>query len=191
MGNSDTKLLIFTAPSGAGKTTIVRHLLDKYDKLAFSVSATTREMRSYEKDGVDYYFLTEEDFKKKMEAKEFAEWEEVYAGQYYGTLKSEIDRLIAAGKYIIFDIDVQGALRLKKNYGDRCLTVFVQPPGLEALIIRLKKRNTETLATLKKRVDKASKELAFADRFDIILINDDLESALKNAEDIANSFLNK
>lgn len=191
MGNTDTKLLIFTAPSGAGKTTIVRHLLDKYDQLAFSVSATTREMRSYEKEGVDYYFLSEDDFKQKIEAKEFAEWEEVYTGQYYGTLKSEIDRLIAAGKYIIFDIDVQGALRLKKNYGDRCLTVFVQPPGLEALIIRLKKRNTETLATLKKRVDKASKELAFAKQFDIILINDDLESALKNAEDIANSFLNK
>jgi len=185
-----TKLLVFTAPSGAGKTTIVRHLLNTYPQLAFSVSATTRAKRDYETDGKDYYFLSKEAFLEKIESKAFAEWEEVYAGQYYGTLKSEILRINAEGKCIIFDIDVQGALRLKKNYKENCLTVFVQPPSLEALIIRLKKRNTETVNTLKKRIDKASRELEFAPKFDVILVNSDLEVALKNAEEIVKTFLN-
>lgn len=190
MVETKTKLLVFTAPSGAGKTTIVRHLLNTFPQLAFSVSATTRMRRDYEVDAKDYYFLSESDFQNKITTKEFAEWEEVYAGQFYGTLKSEIVRINGEGKCIIFDIDVQGALRLKKHYKENCLTVFVHPPSLESLIIRLKKRNTETLATLKKRIDKASRELEFAPKFDAILMNDDLETALKNAEEIVKTFLN-
>lgn len=184
------KLLVFTAPSGAGKTTIVRHLLSTFPQLSFSVSAATREQRHYEVNGVDYYFMSEEEFKEKIEAEEFAEWEEVYQGQYYGTLRSEIDRLHREDKCVIFDIDVNGALRLKRKYKEQCLTVFVNPPSLEILIERLRKRNTETPESLQRRIDKASLELTYADKFDIILQNDDLKFTLKEAEAIVNKFLN-
>lgn len=184
------KLLVFTAPSGAGKTTIVRHLLTVFPQLSFSVSAATREQRHYEVKGVDYYFMTEKEFKDKIEREEFAEWEEVYQGQFYGTLRSEIDRLHNEDKCVIFDIDVNGALRLKRKYKDQCLTVFVHPPSLEILVERLRKRNTETPESLQRRIDKASLELTYADKFDIILQNDDLKFTLKKAEAIVHKFLN-
>lgn len=183
------KLLIFAAPSGAGKTTIVRHLLGKYPNLSFSVSATTRARRSYETDGTDYYFISVEEFRGRIEAKAFAEWEEVYEGQFYGTLHSEIERLWADGKDIIFDIDVYGAVRLKKKYPEQALTVFVKPPSREVLIERLRLRGTESEETFAKRIVKADVELAFENKFDVVLVNDDLEEALKRAEKIAEDFL--
>jgi len=177
-------MFIFTAPSGAGKTTIVRHLLKTFEQLDFSVSATSRAARSHEKDGKDYYFKSAEDFRKLIEADAFVEWEEVYIDQFYGTLKSEIDRLLAAGKKVVFDIDVQGALDIKKVYGDRALAIFVDPLSKDVLFERLKGRNTETPESLKKRLDKANRELTFRDRFDMKLLNDDLETALAEAEKI-------
>lgn len=183
------KLIIVTAPSGAGKTTIVRHLLSQYDELAFSVSATNRKKRKHEKNGMDYYFLTTRNFKKKVKSGAFAEWEEVYRNQFYGTLKSEIDRLFNLGKNIIFDIDVQGAFSLSELYADRCLTVFIKPPSLDVLLERLKNRKTETPESLKRRIDKATIELTYADKFDKTLINDDLDIALEEAEAIIKRFL--
>lgn len=184
------KLIIFTAPSGAGKTTIVRHLLKVFpDKLAFSVSATTRTCRSHEKDGVDYYFISVDDFKQRIEAQAFAEWEEVYSGQYYGTLKAEVERLLNMGKSVLFDIDIQGAFSLKSVYGNDCTSIFVQPPSLEVLKDRLIKRNTEDEESFIKRIKKAGIELSFADRFDHILINDRLEETLKKAELLVLSIL--
>lgn len=177
-------MFIFTAPSGAGKTTIVRHLLKTFEQLDFSVSATSRTARSHEKEGKDYYFKSVEDFRKLIEADAFVEWEEVYTDQFYGTLKSEIDRLLAAGKKVVFDIDVQGALDVKKVYGDRALAIFVDPLSKDVLFERLKGRNTETPESLKKRLDKASRELTFRDRFDMKLLNDDLATALADAEKI-------
>lgn len=179
------KLLVFTAPSGAGKTTLVRHLLDKYpDQLSFSVSATTREKRNYESDGIDYYFLSSETFKSKVENDEFVEWEEVYEDQFYGTLKSEITRLWKENKHIIFDIDVQGADTIKKLYGDCCLTIFVQPPSIDALLDRLNNRKSDSPENIAKRIDKATKELQWAEKFDVMLLNDELEKAKERAEDL-------
>ncbi len=186
-----SKLLIFTAPSGAGKTTITRHLLKKFDFLAFSVSATTRAPRVHEKDGEHYYFLDEKAFKKKIKKEAFVEWEEVYDGQYYGTLKKEVKRLWKAGKHILFDIDVQGAKKIKKVYGDEALAVFIKPPSKEVLIERLKKRQTEDEKSLKKRIKKATKELKYVNKFDKILVNDVLEVALKEAEELVLAFLNR
>lgn len=183
------KLLLFAAPSGAGKTTIVRYLLGKFPNLSFSVSATTRNRRAYEQDGVDYYFISQEEFRRRMENKAFAEWEEVYAGQFYGTLHSEIQRLWAMGKDIIFDIDVYGAVRLKKKYPEQALTVFVKPPSRDALIERLRLRGTESEETFAKRIIKADEELAFENKFDMVLVNDVLEDALRRAENIAENFL--
>jgi len=176
------KMLIFTAPSGAGKTTIVRHLLAKYDDAAFSVSATTRAKRAHEEHGVDYYFLTPEDFRKKIKNGEFVEWEEVYDNQYYGTLKSEISRLWDAGKHIVFDIEVKGATNVKEMYGDKCLAIFIQPPSLEVLIQRLKNRKTETDASLRKRIKRIKEEMTYKNSFDTKIVNDLLEVTLKEAE---------
>ena len=153
-----SKLIVFTAPSGAGKTTIVRHLINSIPNLAFSVSATTRYQRPNEVHGKDYYFLSPEDFRQKIKNDEFVEWEEVYQDQYYGTLKSEVHRLWDLDQHIIFDIDVQGALNVKKAYPEKTLTVFVKAPSLEALMNRLQNRNTETAAQLQKRMDKAKYE---------------------------------
>lgn len=176
-----TKLIIFTAPSGAGKTTIVRHLLGKYDKLAFSVSATTRQKRAFEEYGKDYYFLTLEEWNAKIESGDFLEWEEVYTNQYYGTLKSEIERLRVEGKNVLFDIDVKGAMNIKEEYGDDAITIFVKPPSPDVLFKRLKARQTEDKTSLRKRIARAAEEFTYEVKCDIVLINDDLDEALQNA----------
>ncbi len=176
------KLIVFSAPSGSGKTTIVRYLLAQEElKLDFSISATSREPRDNEVDGKDYYFLDLKSFKQKIKNDEFLEWEEVYRDNFYGTLKSEIDRIWAQGKHVIFDIDVVGGLDIKKIYPDRTLAVFVKPPSIEELKIRLKKRQTESDDKINMRVAKASIELATAPQFDHIIENNDLNEALKEA----------
>jgi len=183
------KLLIFTAPSGAGKTTIVRHLLSVMDNLAFSVSATTRQPRPNEQHGRDYYFIDADDFRQKISAGEFVEWEEVYSGKYYGTLYTELQRLWEQGKHVIFDIDVKGAINLKEQFGDKALTVFVRPPSVEVLLQRLKLRETESNEELRKRIEKAKYELTFNNKCDQILVNDVLGEALLEAEDLVRNFI--
>jgi len=185
-----SKLIVLTAPSGAGKTTIVKHLLNKLDQLAFSVSATTRKKREGEIHGQDYYFLDEATFKTNIQEGAFVEWEEVYQGQYYGTLKREVERLWTAGKHIIFDIDVQGALRVKEAYPAETLTIFIKPPSESILFERLRKRDTESPENLRKRINKASLELTFQNNFDQILVNDVLAEALVEAEQIVQNFIN-
>lgn len=187
--NMSGKLIIVSAPSGAGKTSIVKHLLKEQPLLAFSVSATSRAKREGECDGKDYYFLTVDDFKQKLANDEFIEWQEVYHNQFYGTLKSEIDRIWNEGKHVIFDVDVLGGLNLKKIFGDKALAVFIQPPTVEALRERLCGRGTEDSASLKKRLDKAEYELSFADQFDTVIVNDVLKTAQKEAVEKINAFL--
>lgn len=184
------KMIVVTAPSGAGKTTIVRHLLEKMGNLDFSISATTRDRRPHEEDGKDYFFTTTAQFEELITKNAFAEYEMVYEGQYYGTLTSEIDRIWQEGKHIIFDIDVQGALTLKRKYLERCLTIFIRPPSKELLIERLTNRRTESPEALKKRIDKAEKELGYESLFDFVLINDQLEVACFEAETVVKLFLN-
>ena len=183
------KLIIFSAPSGAGKTTIVHHLLKQDLELEFSVSACSRPKRGGEEDGRDYYFLSIEEFKKRIENEEFVEWEEVYDGNFYGTLKSEIGRIWAKGKSVIFDVDVTGGLNLKKKFGEKALAVFVMPPSVGHLETRLKTRQTDTADSITQRVAKAENELKTALEFDVILVNDDLENALKEAEELVKDFL--
>ncbi len=183
------KLIIFSAPSGSGKTTIVKHLLEQNFDLEFSVSATSRQPRSAETNGIDYYFISGEEFKKKVEADEFLEWQEVYPGTCYGTLKSEVERICNNGKNVIFDVDVVGGTNIKKIYGDRVLAVFVRPPSIEELEKRLRARSTDSDEVIQKRVKKASYELTFAPYFDVILVNDNLTDALANAEKIVGDFL--
>lgn len=184
------KLIIFSAPSGAGKTTIVRHLLSKHaDKLSFSISASTRAPRGGEVDGKDYYFISKEEFLHRIAKKEFIEFEEVYSGTFYGTLRSEVERIWAMGKHVIFDIDVEGGLHLKRKFADRALAVFVQPPSLEVLVQRLRGRGTDSEEKLLERIAKAEKELGYARRFDVILHNDDLDRACKEAEQLIMDFL--
>ena len=184
------KLVIFTAPSGAGKTTLVRHLVSTMpDKLMFSVSATTRHKRQHEKNGIDYLFITKEEFKQRVINNDFLEWQEVYDGNYYGTLKSEIDRILQQGKNVIFDVDVEGATNIKKFYGNKALTIFVQPPSIEALRNRLIGRNSETNYTIEQRVKKAILELEYAPRFDHTLVNDRLELAKQQACQLVIDFL--
>lgn len=185
----DGKVVIFSAPSGAGKTTIVQHLLKVFPDLEFSISACSREIRRGETYGVDYYFLTVDEFKEKITANEFAEWEEVYKDNFYGTLKSEIERIWRNEKHIIFDMDVVGGLNLKKQFGERALAVFVMPPSLEHLENRLKTRETETPESIARRMGKAEQELKSADKFDKIIFNDNLEEALEEAETIVGEFL--
>lgn len=185
---NEGKMFIFTAPSGAGKTTIVRHLLKNYDFLDFSVSATTREKRVHEVDGKDYYFLTREEFDKRVENDEFVEWEEVYEDRY-GTLKSEVERVWETGKHIVFDIEVKGATNIKKLYGDRCKAIFIKPPSVEVLIQRLKDRNTESASSLKKRIARIKREMTYQNTFDGVLVNDMLEVALKEAEFFVETFI--
>lgn len=184
------KTMLFTAPSGAGKTTVVQHLLEEYPEvLGFSVSATTREKRINERGGKDYYFLSLVDFKKKIDNKEFVEWEEVYENQFYGTLKSEIERLWKKGKVVVFDIDVKGARNIKDFYGDDCLAVFIAPPSLDVLMDRLKKRGTESEKSYNKRVARVKKEMEYRDTFDIVLVNDFLPITFRTAEKIVDDFL--
>lgn len=183
------KCIIFSAPSGAGKTTIVRHLLDSRDDLEFSISATSRAPRKKEREGKDYHYLSVNEFKQAIKDDAFVEWEEVYTDQFYGTLKSEIQRIWAMDKHVVFDVDVQGGLNLKKAFGDQALAVFVMPPGIEALEARLRGRATETEESIARRMGKAREELAVAESFDIILINDDLEVAKAEAMKLLNDFL--
>ena len=183
-------MVVFTAPSGAGKTTIVRHLLEKYSsKLSFSISATTRPRREKEIDGKDYYFLSEEEFKVLIDEDRLVEWEEVYSGRYYGTLKTEVEKMIEEGTKLLFDIDVYGAQSIKDKYGDRCLAIFVKPPSFNTLIARLKGRKTEDADSLKKRVTRIKKELLFEHSFDYVLLNDELEDTLKEAEKLIETYL--
>ncbi len=184
------KLIIFSAPSGAGKTTIVHHLLKIFPELSFSISATTRQQRGDEIHGKDYYFISKEDFLHKIAQKDFVEFEEVYSGTFYGTLRSEIERIWSLGKHVIFDIDVEGGLHLKKKYGDDALAIFVDPPSLQVLIERLTSRGTDLPEKLAERIKKADKELKYADRFDIVLKNHDLNTACKEAENMVSHFLN-
>ncbi|HRO08333.1 MAG TPA: guanylate kinase [Saprospiraceae bacterium] len=183
------KMFVFTAPSGAGKTTIVKHLLARYSELEFSVSAATRVRRPHEVDGRDYYFMSVDEFRHKIDQDAFVEWEEVYKDQYYGTLKSEVDRIWKIGKHIVFDIDVKGAMNIKSLYGPRCMSVFVRPPSFGILKERLINRNTETEASLNKRILKAEAEMEYENSFDIVLVNDVLEISLMEAEHIIETFL--
>jgi guanylate kinase len=183
------KLVIFSAPSGAGKTTIVQHLLKVFPDLEFSISACSRDIRRGETYGVDYYFLTVDEFKEKIANNEFAEWEEVYKDNYYGTLKSEIERIWRNEKHIIFDMDVIGGLNLKKQFGEKALAVFVMPPSIEHLEKRLKSRETETPESIARRMAKAAQELKTSDQFDVIIHNDNLEKALEEAENVVGEFL--
>jgi guanylate kinase len=183
------KLIIFSAPSGAGKTTIVRHLLEKNLNLGFSVSATSRAPRHNEIDGKDYYFLSVDEFKLKIENDEFLEWEEVYNDIYYGTLKNEVEEKRNRGQNVIFDVDVVGGLNIKKFYGNEALAVFVQPPSVEELRNRLRNRSTETEEKIQMRIAKAEHELSFAGRFDVIVINNELQQACSKSEEIIRDFL--
>ena len=189
--NKQGKLIVFSAPSGSGKTTIVRHLLGLENlNLEFSISATSREKRGEEVDGKDYYFLSTEAFKSKIKSDAFLEWEEVYRDNFYGTLKTEVERIWAKGKHVIFDIDVSGGLRIKRKFPEQTLAIFVKPPSIDELKIRLKNRKTESEDKINMRVAKASAELATAPLFDVIIENDVLENALKKAETLVGNFIN-
>jgi guanylate kinase len=185
------KVIIFCAPSGSGKTTIVKHLLSVNKQLAFSVSACTRAQRANEVNGKDYYFLSHEDFKNKLVHGEFLEYEEVYGGNFYGTLKSEIDRIWSEGKVVIFDVDVVGGLNLKKYFQEKALAIFVKPPSIETLAERLKDRSTETEETLQVRIGKAVLELAYESKFETVLVNENLSEALAKAEQLVTDFIAK
>lgn len=188
-GIKEGKIIIFSAPSGAGKTTIVRHLLSKFPDFAFSVSATSRKPRGNEVNGVDYYFLTVEEFKSKIDKDEFLEWQEVYPDNFYGSLKSEVSGILESGKNILFDVDVVGGSNIKKFYGDRALALFIQPPSLTELEKRLVARCTDDKEVIRKRVEKAARELTYAPLFDFVIVNDTLEHALLDAESRVKAFL--
>jgi guanylate kinase len=186
------KALIFSAPSGSGKTTIVKHLLKTNPDLGFSISASTRDKRGRtEVNGKDYYFLTPDQFKEKIDKNEFIEWEEVYEGNFYGTLKSEIERIWKSGKDVIFDVDVKGGLNLKNYFGDKALAIFVKAPSLEVLKERLHDRGTETPESLSRRLFKANFEMSFQNRFDVVLVNEQLEKSLNEAQSLYDNFKNK
>ncbi|MEO6489569.1 MAG: guanylate kinase [Ferruginibacter sp.] len=189
MNSIHQKILIITAPSGAGKTSITRYLMKVFPVLTFSVSAATRDQRENETNGVDYHFISEEDFKQKIQHKEFAEWEMVYDGKYYGTLKSELKRIWAMNKVPVLDIDVKGALHIQQQYPENTLSIFVQPPSVDVLKFRLESRGTESEVSLAARVNKASYELEFAHHFDKTIINVDLEKACAAAEMLVAEFL--
>jgi guanylate kinase len=187
--SSLSKVIIFSAPSGSGKTTVVNHLLKTIPQLGFSISATTRKPRENELHGREYYFLDVKDFEKKIRNNEFLEHEEVYAGIFYGTLKTEIERLWKAGKTVVFDVDVVGGMNLKKEFGQLALSVFLRPPSIEILMDRLRKRSTEVEHQLQMRIEKAKYELQFEKNYDVVLVNDKLEDTLLKAEEIVNHFI--
>lgn len=185
------KVIIFSAPSGAGKTTITRHVLTSFPQLEFSVSATTRAPRGKEKNGTDYYFISRDEFEQRIKADDFVEWEEVYSGNYYGTLKSEVERIWASGKHVVFDVDVKGGIHLKKIYGSRALSVFIMPPSIAELEKRLFARGTESDEAIHTRVNKAFSEIDYYRDFDKIIVNEKLDKALHDAEMIISSFLDQ
>lgn len=189
MNSIHQKILIITAPSGAGKTSITRHLMKVYPVLEFSISAATRKPRGNEKEGVDYYFISLDEFNHKIQQKEFAEWEMVYEGKYYGTLKSELKRIWSLNKVPVLDIDVKGALHIQRQYPENTLSIFVQPPTVEVLKNRLEGRGTETAESLAARINKASYELSFKNHFDRTVLNEDLEKACSAAEIMVAEFL--
>ncbi|MBQ2223087.1 MAG: guanylate kinase [Bacteroidales bacterium] len=183
------KVVIFSAPSGSGKSTVVSHVLPLHPEMEFSVSATSRKPRGTEQDGVEYLFYSADIFRKLVEMDKFVEYEEVYKDNFYGTLKSEVNRIWSKGHVIIFDVDVKGGVNLKKYFGDRALSVFIQAPSVEALRQRLINRGTDSPEAIEARVAKAAEEMTYADKFDYILVNDDLETALKEAEQVVDKFL--
>lgn len=184
------KLIIFSAPSGSGKSTIINKLMSEYGlRGRFSISATSRKPRGSEQDGVEYYFLSEEDFRRRISEGDFLEYEEVYPGCFYGTLRSEVDRTLARGENVILDIDVQGGLNVKKIYGDRALTLFIQPPSIERLRERLERRGTDAPEVIERRLAKAETELSFAPKYDAVVVNDDLEEACRDAARVIEDFL--
>lgn len=190
MPSVQNKIIIITAPSGAGKTSITKHLLKTFpDKLIFSISAATRKARSEEKNGVDYYFMSVEDFKNKIQQNEFAEWEMVYEGKYYGTLKAELEHIWQANKIPLLDVDVKGALHVQRQYPGSSITLFIQPPSIDELKRRLQSRGTETDDALEARINKASYELSFTHEFDKVIINSDFKSACKEAEEVVKQFI--
>lgn len=189
---SSGKAIIFSAPSGSGKTTIVRHLLTKFPNLGFSISASTRDKRGRsEQNGKDYYFLTTSEFQKKITEDAFIEWEEVYEGNFYGTLKEEIERIWSIGKHVIFDVDVKGGLNLKKYFGDKALAIFVKVPSMEDLAERLKDRGTESEESLSRRLYKAKFEMGFENQFDLTILNDEINKSFAEAEKLVAEFLSK
>ena len=185
------KLIIFSAPSGSGKSTIINYLLKQGLDLAFSISATSRPPRGTERDGVEYFFLTPDEFRERIARGEFLEYEEVYPGRFYGTLKSQVEKQLAEGQNVIFDVDVVGGCNIKQYYGDRALSVFIQPPSVEELRRRLVGRGTDAPEVIADRVAKAEYELGFAPKFDVVVVNDDLETAERQALDIISNFLKK
>ena len=185
------KLLIFSAPSGSGKSTIINYLLEQNLKLVFSISATSRPPRGKEQNGIEYYFITPDEFRKKIEANEFLEYEEVYTDRYYGTLKSEVQRILDNGENVIFDLDVAGGCRVKDQYGDQALSIFITPPSIEELRSRLEKRGTDSPEVINDRIAKAEHELSFAPRYDIVIHNESLDQAQKDALEITSNFLSE
>jgi guanylate kinase len=183
------KLVILSAPSGAGKSTIISQLIKKDFNLEFSISACTRKPRGEEKHGVEYYFFYINDFKQKIENNEFIEWEEVYKNNFYGTLKTEIDRIFAKGNNVIFDIDIAGGLNIKKQYGNNAISIFIMPPSIEELENRLKTRGTDSLDDIKNRVEKAKFEISFSNKFDIVVVNENVETAVNEISNILTNFL--
>ena len=185
------KLIIFSAPSGTGKSTIVRYLIEKDLRLQFSISATSRLPRGEEKDGVDYYFLTPDEFRARIKKEHFVEYEEVYEDNFYGTLKSEVDRILANGDNVVFDVDCVGGLAIKKIYGDRALAIFIMPPSVDELRNRLEKRGTDTPEVIQNRLDKATFEMSFAPQFDVVIMNDDFDKAKRETVKLIREFIGK
>jgi guanylate kinase len=190
MASSQNKIIIITAPSGSGKTSITRHLMQHFPQLAFSVSAATRQPRGIEKDGVDYHFISTETFQQKIQHNQFVEWEMVYEGKYYGTLKSELEKIWKQNKIPVLDIDVKGAIHVQQQFPQTSLSLFIQPPSVEELKKRLQSRGTETAESLAARINKASYELSFKEHFNKVVVNDELQKACAEAEKIVDTFIN-
>ncbi|UOE41502.1 guanylate kinase [Chryseobacterium suipulveris] len=189
-GGKGEKVIIFSAPSGSGKTTLVKHCLENFPELAFSISCTTRNPRGTEKDGVDYHFITPEKFRQKIWEEAFVEFEEVYEDKYYGTLKSEVERIWSEGKTVIFDVDVKGGISLKKYFGEKALSIFIMPPSIEELERRLISRATDDAETIQTRVEKAAHEMTFQNQFDKIVVNNNLDEAKSEISKLVQEFLN-